>query len=196
MNAVNRKCQKLEDLQCMKTEMELRQELLQSLATEQAKKELSSAARLNDADLVDRLFKAGFTADDLPALTAVPIAFVAWGSGQVTSEEFTVAMQAVLNSEVSEKPSAIAKFQSWLQKRPAPELFYLWNEFTRARAQRSQACVQEVSRMMNLVTQVAATSGGILGLGAICAGERSIIHRVRDVLEDIADTCALPIENS
>jgi hypothetical protein len=162
--------------------MELRQELRQAVAAERAKQELAGAACTDDSDLIERLFVAGFTAETLPALSAAPIALVAWGSGQVTREELAVAMQAIRDSEVAEQYAAIAKFQSWLETRPGPELFALWQDFTQVRFTKMQVSEQESNQMIHWLNQVALSSGGVLGFGAICAEERAIIQRIREVL--------------
>lgn len=183
MNALNRKLQKLEDLHCLKSDLDMRRKLAESAAEEQTKKQLSSVSGIHDGELVERLFKAGFEADTLPALAAAPVALVAWGSGQVTREELTVAMQAIMDSEVAQQDAAVTKFQSWLETRPNPELFELWRDFVQAIPERLQSIDSDADRMLRWLNQVAASSGGVLGFGAICAGERSVIDRVRKVLQ-------------
>ncbi len=184
-NSLARKVHKLEDLHCLKSEMELRQELFQAIATERAKQDLSHAARTDDGELVDWLYKAGFTAETLPALSLSPIALVAWGSGYVTSEERAVAMQAVVNSEISGNESAIAKFQSWLDTRPCPDLLRLWADITKAQNRRLRPGTQGAiaDQMLHMTNRVALASGGFLGFGAICAGEQAVIEYVSDVFQ-------------
>lgn len=190
MNALNRKFRKLEDLQFLKSDLDLRQELLESVEADRTKQGLASAAGFDDGELIERLFRAGFTAETLPALSAAPIALIAWGSGQVTREELTVAMQAILDSEVAQQHAAIAKFQSWMETRPSEGLFELWRDFTQARPGQLQSDAHDAERMLQWLTQVASSSGGILGFGAICAGERAIIDRVRTVLRGKVDNAA------
>ena len=183
MNALNRKFRKLEDLQFLKSDLDLRQELAESATAELAMTDLARATGIDNRELVERLFRAGFVPETLPALAAAPIALVAWGSGQVTREELTVAMQAIMDSEVAQQHAALAKFQSWLETRPSSELFELWRDFIHARPEQLQLVDHDADRMMQWLKQVASSSGGVFGFGAICAGERAIIDRVRRVLQ-------------
>lgn len=185
LNSLTRKVQKLENLHYLQSELDLRQELLRALAMERTRQELADAAQTDDTELVDRLHKAGFTPETLPALTLAPLALVAWGSGDVTQEERSAAIQAVFESEVSGNRLAIRQFQSWLERRPDPGLLTLWAEFTQAKMLRSGASTNEVDRVMYFANQVAMASGGFLGYGSICEGEQAIIDRVCNVLNTI-----------
>lgn len=182
MNALNRKFQKLEDLRCLKTEAELRQDLHHALVTERKKQNLSGAAGVDDSEFVERLFNEGFTAETLPALVAAPIAMVAWGSGQVTSEELAMAMQAAQDLRIADNDAANSMFQTWLEKRPSASLLLLWQDYTREKAARLQADAYDPEQMLLWLKRVALASGGILGFGAICDGEQAIIDRVQQVL--------------
>lgn len=184
-NSLTRKVHKLEDLHYVKSEMELRQELIQAIATERTKQDLARAARTDDDELVEWLFQAGFTAENFPALSLLPIALVAWGSGYVTNEERAVAMQAVEQSEIAGNTAAIAKFESWLDTRPCPDLLRLWAVITKAQNRRMRLGTQGpiADQMLHLKNRVALASGGFLGFGAICAGEQAVIEYFNDVFQ-------------
>lgn len=185
MNSFTRKIHRLEDLHCLKIERELRQQLLLKMSMEQTKQELAEAAHTDDARLIELLLQAGFTAETLPALSLAPIALVAWGSGYVTAEERAVAMQAIFESEISGNQAAIAKFESWLETRPAPNLFYLWANITTDRLARVQPddLHADAIRISRLAKRVALASGGFMGFGMICSGEQVVIDRLRNVFQ-------------
>ncbi|MGB7328882.1 MAG: hypothetical protein WBD31_28645 [Rubripirellula sp.] len=185
MKSITCRIHRLEDLHCLKAEMELRKQLLQSLAVERTRIELAHAASTADSELIEMLFHAGFTAETLPALTLAPIALVAWGSGYVTDEERAIAMRAVFDSDLSGNGPAIAKFQSWLDERPDPNLFYLWANVTTDQIKRVRSGTQEAigDRMIRMAEQVARASGGFLGFGSICSGEQDVIDSVRHVFQ-------------
>lgn len=182
MNSMTRKAQKLEDLRYLKSEMNLRQQMLQTLATERTKRELAETARIHDSTLLDRLLNAGLDAETLPGLALAPIALVAWGSGYVTRAERDAAIQAIFDSEVSGNGPATAKFQSWLETRPEPGLFWLWADFMNRERDGTLTENAYRDRLIYSANQVALASGGFLGFGAICNGEQTIIDRIGDVL--------------
>ncbi|KAA1261446.1 hypothetical protein LF1_39960 [Rubripirellula obstinata] len=191
-NSLKRKVQRLEDLHCLKAEAQLRSELLRSLQCEKAKQELAETVCTDDASLLDRLLKHGFTAENLPAISVLPIALVAWGSGYVTDEERIAAMNAIYDSELSGNQAAIQKFQSWLDSRPNPELLVLWAEYLKCRIKNSGRGMQpdHFERMIRLASQVALASGGILGFGAICAGEQTVLDQIRALSQCTSDLSA------
>ena len=183
INSLVRRIHRLEDLHHLRSEMELRQELKRELAMEKTRQELAYAAHTDDKKLIDGLFEAGFTASTLPALSLAPIALVAWGSGHVTAEERAIAMQAIYDSDISGNGPAIAKFQSWLDTRPDPNLFYLWANVTTDRMRTLRPGTQDAhaDRTLRLANQVALASGGFLGFGVICTGEQALLDSVREV---------------
>lgn len=186
-NSLTRRFKKLENLRFLNSEMDLREKMLQTLATERTRKELADAARIKDSELIDRLLNAGLNAETFPGLTLAPIAIVAWGSGYVTSAERTAAMQAIFDSKVSGNGPAIAKFKSWLETRPEPKLLSLWADFVKLQGNELRSGTQgtHCDRMIRLANQVALASGGIMGFGAICTGEQSVIDRIHDVFHSV-----------
>jgi hypothetical protein len=186
MNSFMRKINRLEDLHYLKHEMDLRRELIESLVAEKTKSELAHAAHTDDTELIEMLYDAGFTAETLPALSLAPIALVAWGSGYVTAEERAIAMQAIFDSDLSGNGPAIAKFQSWLDSKPNPHLFYLWANITLDRIKTVRPGTQDAigERMIRLAERVAQASGGFCGFGVVCEGEQAVINDVRAVFQN------------
>lgn len=190
LGTLTRRVQRLENLHCLRTEADLRRKLLQSLDEEQSKRELAEAAMIDDVELIDRLFQAGFTAETLPALSLAPIALIAWGSGFVTQQEKDSAMKSLGELEMSRNDVVMGVINDWLQTRPSPELLSLWADYTRAQDVQSSPSATRIEQdwMMRLMNDVALASGGFLGFGAICTGEKMILDRIEDVLSRSSET--------
>ena len=145
--------------------------------------DLMQVLGIHDEAVLERFLSHGFTAQTAPAIEMIPIVFAAWASNEVTDEESAAAITAIFNSELPEFPKTFAVVQSWLDNRPAAELWDLWFDYTACRL-RSFSMEQRVGRYMRVigqVRQVARASGGWLGIGSVCKEERRIIDQI-DVL--------------
>lgn len=183
-----RKAKRLEDLQCLKHEADLRHKLLQSVNDERRRRQIAEAAKIDDPEMIDRLIKSGFTAETVSAILLAPIAMVAWGSGYVTAQERDAAVGALQETEFGQDEAVMNVFANWLESRPASSLMSLWSDFIRQRMRHEPADTSEQHRqwMMRLLNEVAIASGGLLGYGAICSGERAVLETIDQTFGELA----------
>lgn len=171
------------DLKFASSEAALRKRYRERVIFEQERQRLATVIQIEDGNLIDRLMEAGFTSDNVAALTLVPVAAAAWGSGYVTGEEQIAAIRAIFSFNVADSSIAEECFRGWLEERPSEELMKLWKEYTFERLQNATKKEREGCgrHLLGLAESVALASGGFAGIGQICSGERDVLETVRRV---------------
>jgi len=182
-DSINRRTDKLVDLQLAAKELELQKELIKALAIEGEKQELIQATQIEDPALLSRLLKAGFCSETLSALELVPIAFIAWASGSVTHPERKVVVGSLVDYGILVSRASNDRFQGWLDTRPDRGLFLLWKDYTTAKLSSVGCEVRHAIgiRLLKKSTEVAMASGGLLGFGTICDAEQVILDEISEV---------------
>jgi len=180
---MNRRTDKLVDLQLAANELELQKELIKALAIESEKQELIRSTQIEESELLSRLLKAGFCSESLSALELFPIAFVAWASGSVTDSERKAVLGSLVDYGLLVNQASNDRFQGWLETRPDRELFLLWKDYITAKLSPVSNEVRHAVgiRLLKKSMQVAIASGGLLGFGTICIAEQVILDEISEV---------------
>src|SRR6056297_658308 len=180
-NSPNRKSQRLVELKFVQNELEVRDCFRQSVITEQEVLRMARVSKIDDAQLLRRLFDEGFRAETVHTLTFFPVAMAAWASGFVTVRERRRAEQAVFSPDVSGNEDSVALFHKWLCQRPSDSLWELWADYLSAiaAAETAETPRSKGRVIWDLANQVAVASGGFLGLGGICTAEQLVLDRIR-----------------
>ena len=181
-DSINRRTDKLVDLQLAAKELKLQQEFAKSLAIESEKRELMRATQIEKLELIFRLLDAGFRSETLSALELVPIAFVAWASGSVTDSEREVVMGSLVDYGLLVNQASNDRFQAWLDTRPAHELLILWKDYTTAKLTPLSSEVRRTIgiRLLKKSTEISMASGGFFGFGTICDAEQVILDEISE----------------
>ncbi|WP_146581254.1 hypothetical protein [Neorhodopirellula pilleata] len=138
------------------------------------------ASQINDRELISELLTFGFDKDTIAALPLLPLAEIAWASGEVTAQERMVATCCIVDSELIGNPAAVATFQSWLHQRPDNDLKRLWWLYTNQCAERMRLGLRIAigKRLKTQATQIAEASGGCFGIGRICEAEQLVLDQI------------------
>ena len=181
-DSINRRTDKLVDLQLAAKELKLQQEFAKSLAIESEKRELMRATQIEKLELIFRLLDAGFRSETLSALELVPIAFVAWASGSVTDSERNVVMGSLVDYGLLINQASNDRFQVWLDTRPDHELLILWKDYTTAKLTPLSSEVRRTKgiRLLKKSTEISTASGGFFGFGTICDAEQVILDEISE----------------
>ncbi len=185
MDAIHRRGQALENEYFRKVDQELLEKIRGSQERDEQLKELATATGINDPEVIGHLIDAGINPTNVAALTLTPIVFVAWASGSVSAEERQGVLSAALRRGVNSNPLAFQLLEQWLQSRPPRELWALWKEYATALrdALPLDSSFKFRERLLNQARQVAMASGGVLGIGKICAAEERVLNEIEDVLK-------------
>jgi hypothetical protein len=140
------------------------------------RRRLAEALGLGDASRAEGLFALGITAETAPAFEALPLVEVAWADGGVGEEERWRLLEAATRLGVEFGRPAHALLESWLVRRPDPELFEAWHEWARVAPAQTRLLLEAAER-------VAGAAGGVLGFGTVSRAERRAIEGIHHTLE-------------
>jgi hypothetical protein len=168
-----------------KKEQELIEKLRERTRLEEERKGLAAATGVADETVLQTLLDLGYTRDTVCLLHIVPLLSVAWAEGHITNRERAEIIEIARLRGVEPGSVADEQLEDWLDERPAEELFQgtlrvIGVLLGALPDEERQAARRD---LVSFCTQVASTSGGILGLGGKIAGsERAIIERVASEL--------------
>jgi tellurite resistance protein len=134
-------------------------------------KRLAEALGLGDESGAAAPFTLGITAETAPAFEALPLVEVAWADGGVGEEERWRLLEAATRLGVEFGRPAHALLESWLVRRPDPELFEAWHEWARVDPAQARLLLEAAER-------VAGAGGGLLGFGTVSGAERRAIDGI------------------
>ena len=183
-DAIARRGQALENQYFQHVDHHLLQELKQSEEHKKRIQELTETTGVQDSNIAEHLLEAGIDASNIAALTLTPLVFVAWASGSVSPEERQGVISAALRRGVDSNPLAFRLLEQWLQTRPPRELWGLWKDYaTAVQKILEPATASKLSRrLIQQARVVAEASGGVLGIGKVCANEQRVLDEIAEVL--------------
>jgi hypothetical protein len=175
----------LEEDYFRKKERELVERMRQAVAAEQARQDISRKTGLDDPALVRELQDLGFTPDTIGLLPLVPVVQVAWAEGGITPAERDLIVRLARSRGIAPGSAADNQLTQWMTTRPADALFARAGGLIRAMLDSGSEQTGDLS-VDDLVKQceaIAATSGGVLGIGRMSAEERALVARIAEDLK-------------
>ena len=175
------KSQLLVDLKFAQSELLSLQSLRQTLQQQRELQQLSEATGLDDQHMLERLYDAGFHAQNVHALTWLPIALVAWASQGVSQDEAEATKLVNLCSVLTGNVQSTQQFRAWLTEKPSEKLSRLWEDYVHMQRAKTdeEICQQTGQAVLYIARKVAEASGGIFGLGQISAAEQRVLDRIQ-----------------
>lgn len=150
------------------------------LEAKKTKEELGEASGIDDAKLLEALVGLDVGVSDLSALALIPLVRVAWVDGSINDKEHDAILQAAANQGISNKSHSYNLLEAWLTTPPKTELYEAWEAYVHALLQEmdeAHATTLQES-IMGLAHDVAASAGGILGLGAVSKAENEVLASI------------------
>ncbi len=166
------------------------QQLIEKLRKENAAKEQMAALKevlpISDDAVLKSLIDLGVTAEKAAALRIVPIIMVAWADGSVDESERLLVLRAAEQCSIEPGSAAGQLLDHWLRSKPPSEILDDWCSYARELFRSMQKPEGEAFKkaVLSQIKDVARVSGGILGWGAVTAGESRIIDRVEAALSE------------
>lgn len=146
---------------------------------------LTASTGISDPAVLKHVLDLGVQAQNLQALTLVPLVLTAWASGSVTAAERDAALLAAEREGVSQESGAHQLLESWLDELPPPELEQTWGEYVRALLEKlddEQASALKQD-LLSRCRQVARASGGTLGIAKISSEESETMRRLEEAMD-------------
>ena len=157
------------------------QRLLEKMRAEQQKKEtleaLRQTAEISDAEVLGRLVDLGIGADTWAALSLVPLVEVAWADGVLDPKERRAVLSGAEAHGVAAGSPSHQLLESWLERRPGPELLQAWGEYMVGVAGALSEPERKALRkqILGRARAVAESAGGFLGLKKVSVEDERVL---------------------
>lgn len=161
-------------------------ELIERMRKAATENEARARTGIQDPDLLRHLSELGFTGDTVSLLPLVPILQVAWADAEVSPEERKMIVDIARIRGIAEGSAADQQLSAWLTHRPAPSVFAGASRLVAAMLAAGSGATQDLSAddLVKYCENIAAASGGILGLAKVSAGERAAIEQIQKTLKN------------
>jgi len=159
---------------------QLLEQLRTKLSAETHQQVLAAALGVHDPKVLADLYQAGVTNETLAALFAVPMIAVAWADGKLDDKERQAILKSVEEAGVPADSPPYKLLQGWLNQRPEANLFTAWREYVSAMLPKLEPAAKAEWKQAALrrARQVAAASGGVLGIGSVSAPEQAVLQEI------------------
>lgn len=168
-----------------KRDRELIERMRQAAAAEGVRRDLEAKTGLHDPALLKDLEDLGFTPQTLALLPLVPVIQVAWAEGGVSGAERKLIVQLARSRGIEAGSPADHQLTEWLERRPSADVFARATRLIRAMLERPGEANPDLSAddLIKYAENIAAASGGVLGIGKISAEERAILAQIASALK-------------
>lgn len=129
---------------------------------------LAAVSGIDDKALLEDLLAAGIRPETFACLSLLPLVEVAWADGDISARERDALLKAAAQHGIESGSAAKALLEHWLATRPEMKMVTAWKEYIAALSARlpPHRSAQLAEEILGRARAIAATSGGILGLGA------------------------------
>lgn len=169
-----------EDDYFWRKDQELIEKMRRAAANEQAVREMGTRVGLNDPELVHELAALGFTIDTVDLLPLMPLIQVAWIEGGVSAAEHQLIINLARSRGISEGNAADRQLSTWLAAPPDAQVFTRSTRLIRAMLSSGTPALADLTpdNLVKYCEEIAAASGGILGMRKVSAEERALLSRI------------------
>ena len=162
---------------------ELVERMRAAAAAERTRKDLQEASGVQDLTLLRDLEQLGFTPGTLPLLPLVPLLQVAWAEGGISAAERTMIVNFARSRGIAAGSPADGQLTDWLDRRPSDDTFRKAARLIAAVLEQPGSLTLDPADLLAYCEQIAAASGGILGIGKVSAEERQALEQIATLLK-------------
>jgi hypothetical protein len=179
-DALNKRGRALEEDYFRKKDLELIEKIRQAGAEARVRTDLGRKIGLDAPELIQELHDLGFTPDTVVLLPLVPIIQVAWAEGGITKAERELILRLARSRGIEEGSAADRQLADWLANHPHEAVFAGARRLIRALldAGAEPSSDFSASDLVKYCEDIAAASGGILGIGRVSAEERALLSSI------------------
>jgi hypothetical protein len=143
---------------------------------------LASASGITNESALDQLIELGFSAETLAALSLYPLVAVAWADRQVAKAERRAVLDAAHEKGIERGQPCFELLESWLEKRPSSEMMEAWKSMIAALQSSldDEGLASLKEGLLGRAHEVAASAGGVLGIGKVSEAERGVLAELRE----------------
>jgi hypothetical protein len=169
-----------EDEYFWRKDQELIEKMRRASAAEQANREMGVKAGLNDPEMIQELAALGFTIDTVQLLPLMPIIQVASAEGGVSSAERQLIINLARSRGIAEGSAADRQLSTWLTTSPDAQVFTRSTRLIRAMLTSGTPAhaATTAEELVKYCEEIAAASGGLLGIRKISTEERALLSQI------------------
>jgi hypothetical protein len=170
----------LEEDYFRKKDRELIEKMRAVDATAKARKDLGASTGLSDPALLDELQALGFTPETVPLLPLIPLVRVAWAEGGVSAQERKMIVDLARARGITAGSGADRQLADWLDRQPSEAVFTRAMRLISAVMSGQSANTASLSAedLVKYCEEIAAASGGLLGIGKVSSEERKLLASI------------------
>ena len=171
---------KLEEDYFRKQDQELIARMRRAAIQAQERQALDQKTGLHDPELLKDLQELGFHLDTVVLLPLVPLLQVAWVEGGVSPQERALIVDLARKRGVVEGSPADRQLKEWLSESPDASVFTRAGRLIRAMLDAGSQETANLSpeELVKYCENIAAASGGLLGIGRVSSDERALLGRI------------------
>lgn len=154
---------------------------------EETKRNLSEVSGISNEAVLKKLIELNVRAETLASLAIVPLVEVAWADGEVDAKEKQAVLKAAARIGFKKGQVDYALIEQWLTHKPKTELLVAWENFVKGLCEAMPAAERADLRteLLSHAREVAASTGGFLGLGSrVSEEEEEILKRLAAAFSD------------
>lgn len=176
---------KLEEDYFRKQDQELIERMRRAAILAEERDALEAKTGVHDPDLLKDLQELGFHPDTVVLLPLVPLVQVAWAEGGVSPQERALIVDLARKRGVEEGSAANRQLSQWLAEPPDTAVFTRAGRLIRAMLDAGSHETEDLSPedLVKYCENIAAASGGLLGIGRVSAEERTLLKRIAEQLK-------------
>ena len=170
----------LEEDYFRKKDRELIEKMRAVDAAAKARKDLGASTGLSDPALLDELQALGFTPETVPLLPLIPLVRVAWAEGGVSAQERKMIVDLARARGITAGSGADRQLADWLDRQPSEAVFTRAMRLISAVMSGQSANTASLSAedLVKYCEEIAAASGGLLGIGKVSSEERKLLASI------------------
>jgi len=170
----------LEEDYFRKKDRELIEKMRAVDAAAKARKDLGASTGLSDPALLDELQTLGFTPETVPLLPLIPLVRVAWAEGGVSAQERKMVVDLARARGITAGSGADRQLADWLDRQPSEAVFTRAMRLISAVMSGQSANTASLSAedLVKYCEEIAAASGGLLGIGKVSSEERKLLASI------------------
>lgn len=164
---------------------ELREKLASAASGMEEKQKIASGLSTDDLSVAERVKALGFDGDSARVFDLLPLVHVAWADGSVQRGERAAILGVVKKRGIEADSDAYRTIASLLEERPSDA--YMRQSLAVLRELTGGVGNERSGEIVDLCIDVAAASGGFLGLGQrIGSEEKTLIDEIVGTLGNTA----------
>ena len=170
----------LEEDYFRKKDRELIEKMRAADAAANARRDLGASTGLSDPALLDELQALGFTPETVPLLPLIPLVRVAWAEGGVSAQERKMIVDLARARGIATGSGADRQLADWLDRQPSEAVFTRAMRLISAVMSGQSANTASLSAedLVKYCEEIAAASGGLLGIGKVSSEERKLLASI------------------